>query len=183
MRQPMPRRRRRTVHAPATANTEPDTARATLGAPWPVRAPGALCLLSLGAALLTGCGSGAGDSELAVGAAGPPNAAAPRQAVPPDGRVDLVPLPGAGDTHPSARPSNDPPTGSGPTGIPDPRSEAGPDGGDTGGVGGTPGTGRGGSGATGGATDAPGTSTPTPGTPDTPGTPSRPPDGTPPPST
>ncbi|KUJ70279.1 hypothetical protein ACZ90_05150 [Streptomyces albus subsp. albus] len=144
-----------------------------------MRGAAVLCLLSVGAALLTGCGSSAGDGELAVGAAGPPNGRAPHQAVPPGGKVSLAPLPGTtshppvpGATSPpnsgAAPPATDPSPGSEPTGTPDGRDGTGTEGGHSDG-----------GGPSGGDTGAPTPSAPVPGTSGGPGTPSRPPGGTP----
>ncbi|MEU9112936.1 hypothetical protein AB0D04_14395 [Streptomyces sp. NPDC048483] len=70
--------------------------------------------------LLTGCGSAAHKSYVAVGAAGPADGRAPTKAVPPEGGVELTPLDGddgerhGADTDPSpGRPPSASPSGTG----------------------------------------------------------------------
>ncbi|MFI1394640.1 hypothetical protein [Streptomyces sp. NPDC020681] len=124
---------------------------------------------------LTACGSGGGDGYVAVGAAGSGPEEAPTAAVPPKGKVVLVPLDGAAPPDgPAGRPS-----GSGTT-APGGELPAVPGGGGTSGgtgstAGGTGGSGGGsegsdGSGTTGGSGGTPATPT-TPGTGTTPTTP------------
>ncbi|MFJ9849053.1 hypothetical protein [Streptomyces sp. NPDC101150] len=74
--------------------------------------------------LLTGCGSAAPGSYVALGAAGPADGRAPTKAVPPEDRVELTPLDGdrdgrraghggAGTDSPRGRPSSAAPSGTG----------------------------------------------------------------------
>ncbi|MEU4494888.1 hypothetical protein AB0F96_15925 [Streptomyces sp. NPDC023998] len=143
--------------------------------------------LCLGGAL-TACGSGGGDGYVAVGAAGSGPDEAPTAAVPPKGRVVLVPLDGATEPgSPAGKPPAEPgkPSGgdaSGP-GLPGvPGAGSGGVSGGTGAPGGTGGTsgGTSGSGTGGGESGGSGSGGPaSPGTPSTPTPSPAPPPATP----
>ncbi|WP_327324642.1 hypothetical protein OG735_20600 [Streptomyces sp. NBC_01210] len=127
--------------------------------------------LCLGGAL-TACGSGGGDGYVAVGAAGSGPDEAPTAAVPPKGKVVLVPLDGAtpsGDAEGKTpgRPGKPGGTGTVPGGQELP---AVPDSGGTGRTSGSTGGAAGSGGSTGGAGDSGGTSGGGPATPTPPGT-------------
>ncbi|NUK24179.1 hypothetical protein HRW14_09975 [Streptomyces lunaelactis] len=129
--------------------------------------------LCLGGAL-TACGSGDGDGYAAVGAAGSGPEEAPTAAVPPKGKVELVPLdPAAGGDPASGSEELPPGTPGGSTttpggqelpAVPGGAGTDGDTGGSTspGGTGSSGGTSGGGTSGGGGATPAPGTTPPKP---------------------
>ena len=138
---------------------------------------------------LTACGSGGGDGYVAVGAAGSGPDEAPTAAVPPKGRVVLVPLDGAtAPGRPAGKPPAEPgkPGGGGASGpgLPGvPGAGSGGVSGGTGAPGGTGGTsgGTGGSGTGTGGGEPGGSGSGGPASPGTPSTPT--PSPAPPPAT
>lgn len=139
--------------------------------------------LCLGGAL-TACGSGGGDGHVAVGAAGSGPDEAPTAAVPPKGRVVLVPLDGAPGS-PAGKPPAEPRQQGG-GGASGPGLPGVPGAGSSGVSGGTeaPGGASGGTGDSGSGTDGGGSGGSGSGGPSTPGTPSTPtPNPAPPPAT
>ncbi|WP_326651004.1 hypothetical protein [Streptomyces sp. NBC_01750] len=134
--------------------------------------------LCLGGAL-TACGSGGGTGYAAVGAAGSGSDEAPTAAVPPKGKVVLVPLDGAtpsGDVETPGRPGKPGESGTAPGGqglpdVPDSGGTGSTSGGTGGADGGTSGTGgNAGGSSTGDPASSGGTSGGGPATPTTPGT-------------
>ncbi|MFJ5803039.1 hypothetical protein [Streptomyces decoyicus] len=145
-------------------------------------------VLCLGA-LLTGCGSAAGQGYVAVGAAGPADGQAPTRAVPPGDGVELTPLDGDGGRRGgsgSGSGDGDGNGGSAPAGRPGSGPPAGSGGGEAADGSGAPGS-PGASGASPGPSAPPagahsghGDGATSPGSPDAPNSPSHPGGSTPP---